>query len=187
MCLKNSFCEMYPEGWYVLSPVSGNYTAFWQAARQEIYREFLRIPRSGERSVCDLLHFPNGFEIKMNFDRNVSCFVAVYGFMDNDFFNQAVQDESVQPCDVLYFCMDFIHCHVSMASRILPARRFLHSSAPAFNSACSFCFFSIRRLKFPFDNRTFTCVIFYILHSQDFMGSKEPWNPEESTIIYCNS
>ncbi len=27
----------------------------------------------------------------MNFDRNVSCFIAVNAFMDNDFFNQAVK------------------------------------------------------------------------------------------------
>ena len=76
----------------VLSPISRNNTAFWRAAaRQEIYMEFLKNPPgAGERSACDLLHFRDGFEIKMNFDRNVSCFVAVYGFMDNDFFHQAV-------------------------------------------------------------------------------------------------
>ena len=51
---------------------------------------FKEPPRSGERSACDLLHFRYGFEIKMNFDRNVSCLIAAYGFMDNDFFNQAV-------------------------------------------------------------------------------------------------
>ena len=76
----------------VSSPISRNNTAFWRAAaRQEIYMEFLKNPPgAGERSACDLLHFRYGFEIKMNFDRNVSCFVAVYGFMDNDFFHQAV-------------------------------------------------------------------------------------------------
>ncbi len=76
----------------VLSPISRNNTAFWRvAARQEIYMEFLKNPpERGERSACDLLRFRYRFEIKMDFDRNVSCFVAVYGFMDNDFFNQAV-------------------------------------------------------------------------------------------------
>ena len=42
------------------------------------------------RSGCDLLHLRDGFEIEMNFDRNVSCLIAVYALMDNDFFNQAV-------------------------------------------------------------------------------------------------
>ena len=56
---------------------------------RNIYGFFLEPPRRG-RSGCDLLHFREGFEIKMNFDRNVSCFIAVYALMDNDFFNQAV-------------------------------------------------------------------------------------------------
>ena len=32
----------------------------------------------------------------MNFDRNVSCLIAVDVFMDNDFFNQTVEGGSVQ-------------------------------------------------------------------------------------------
>ena len=32
----------------------------------------------------------------MNFDRNVSCLIAVYALMDNDFFNQAVEGGGVQ-------------------------------------------------------------------------------------------
>ena len=51
---------------------------------------FSEVPRRGGRSRRDLLHFRQGFEIEMNFDRNVSCFVAVDGFMDNDFFDKAV-------------------------------------------------------------------------------------------------
>ncbi len=50
---------------------------------------FLEPPRR-DRSGCDLFHLQEGFEIKMNFDRNVSCFIAVDALMDNDFFNQAV-------------------------------------------------------------------------------------------------
>ena len=33
----------------------------------------------------------------MNFNRNVSCLIAVDVFMDNDFFNQTVEGGSVQP------------------------------------------------------------------------------------------
>ena len=57
---------------------------------RNIYGVFKNPPGVGERSACDLLHFRYGFKIKMNFNRNVSCLIAVYGFMDNDFFNQAV-------------------------------------------------------------------------------------------------
>lgn len=56
---------------------------------RNIYGVFLEPPRRG-RSGCDLLHLRDGFEIEMNFDRNVSCLVAVNGFMDNDFFDKAV-------------------------------------------------------------------------------------------------
>ena len=57
---------------------------------QEIYMVFLREPSRRDRSGSDLFHLRDGFEIKMNFDRNVSCLIAVYALMDNDFFNQAV-------------------------------------------------------------------------------------------------
>ena len=56
---------------------------------RNIYGVFKNRPGGG-RSGCDLLHLRDGFEIEMNFDRNVSCLIAVYAFMDNDFFNQAV-------------------------------------------------------------------------------------------------
>ena len=57
---------------------------------QKIYMVFLREPSRRDRSGSDLFHLRDGFEIKMNFDRNVSCFIAVYALMDNDFLNQAV-------------------------------------------------------------------------------------------------
>ena len=57
---------------------------------QKIYMVFLREPSRQDRSGSDLFHLRDGFEIKMNFDRNVSCLIAVYALMDNDFFNQAV-------------------------------------------------------------------------------------------------
>ena len=57
---------------------------------QKIYMVFFREPSRRDRSGSDLFHLRDGFEIKMNFDRNVSCLIAVYALMDNDFFNQAV-------------------------------------------------------------------------------------------------
>ena len=39
----------------------------------------------------------------MNFNRNVSCLIAVDVFMDNDFFNQTVEGGSVQLRDVGVF------------------------------------------------------------------------------------
>ena len=39
--------------------------------------------------------FKDGFEIEMNFDRNVSCLIAVYALMDNDFFNKVAASSSV--------------------------------------------------------------------------------------------
>ena len=53
------------------------------------YEVFRSSPTWG-RSSRDLLYFRQGLEIEMNFDRNVSCLVAVNGFMDNDFFDKAV-------------------------------------------------------------------------------------------------
>ena len=73
---------------------------------RNIYGVFLEPPRRG-RSGCDLLHFREGFEIKMNFDRNVSCFIAVYALMDNDFFNQAIKGSCVQFRDVGVFLNGF--------------------------------------------------------------------------------
>ena len=57
---------------------------------QKIYMMFLREPSQRDRSGSDLFHLRDGFEIEVNFDRNVSCLIAVDVFMDNDFFNQAV-------------------------------------------------------------------------------------------------
>ena len=44
---------------------------------RNIYGVFKNRPGGG-RSGRDLLHFRDGFEIEMNFDRNVSCLIAVY-------------------------------------------------------------------------------------------------------------
>ena len=44
---------------------------------RNIYGVFKNRPGRG-RSGCDLLHLRDGFEIEMNFDRNVSCLIAVY-------------------------------------------------------------------------------------------------------------
>ena len=57
---------------------------------QKIYMVFLREPSRRDRSGSDLFHLRDRFEIEVNFDRNVSCLIAVDVLMDNDFFNQAV-------------------------------------------------------------------------------------------------
>ncbi len=56
---------------------------------KNIYEIIKNLPGWG-RSFSDLLHLWNWFQIKMNFNRNVSCLIAVYFFMNNDFFNQLV-------------------------------------------------------------------------------------------------
>ena len=53
---------------------------------QKIYMVFFREPSRRDRSGSDLFHLRDGFEIKMNFDRNVSCFIFVNAFMHDDFF-----------------------------------------------------------------------------------------------------
>ena len=64
----------------------------------------------------------------MNFDRNVSCFIAVYALMDNDFFNQAIKGSCVQFRDVGVFLNGFYHWRASYASRISSASFFRPSS-----------------------------------------------------------
>ena len=54
---------------------------------QKIYMVFLRELSRRDRSGSDLFHLRDGFEIKMNFDRNVSCFIFVNALMHNDFFD----------------------------------------------------------------------------------------------------
>ena len=54
---------------------------------QKIYMVFLREPSRQDRSGSDLFHLRDGFEIKMNFDRNVSCFIFVNALMHDDFFD----------------------------------------------------------------------------------------------------
>ena len=54
---------------------------------QKIYMVLLREPSRRDRSGSDLFHLRDGFEIKMNFDRNVSCFIFVNALMHDDFFD----------------------------------------------------------------------------------------------------
>ena len=54
---------------------------------QKIHMVFLREPSRRDRSGSDLFHLRDGFEIKMNFDRNVSCFIFVNALMHDDFFD----------------------------------------------------------------------------------------------------
>ena len=54
---------------------------------QEIYMVFLSEPSRRDRSGSDLFHLRDGFEIKMNFDRNVSCLIFVYALMHDDFYD----------------------------------------------------------------------------------------------------
>ena len=54
---------------------------------QKIYMVLLREPSRRNRSGSDLFHLRDGFEIKMNFDRNVSCFIFVNALMHDDFFD----------------------------------------------------------------------------------------------------
>ena len=54
---------------------------------QKIYMVFLREPSRRDRSGSDLFHLWDGFEIKMNFDRNVSCFIFVNALMHDDYFD----------------------------------------------------------------------------------------------------
>ena len=54
---------------------------------QKIYMVLLREPSRRDRSGSDLFHLWDGFEIKMNFDRNVSCFIFVNALMHDDFFD----------------------------------------------------------------------------------------------------
>ena len=54
---------------------------------QKIYMVFLREPSRRDRAGSDLFHLRDGFEIKMNFDRNVSCFIFVNALMHDDFFD----------------------------------------------------------------------------------------------------
>ena len=54
---------------------------------QKIYMVFLREPSRRDRSGSDLLHLWDGFEIKMNLDRIVSCIIFVNALMHDDFFD----------------------------------------------------------------------------------------------------
>ena len=67
----------------------------------------LREPSRRDRSGSDLFHLRDGFEIKMNFDRNVSYFIFVNALMHDDFFDSAVKGGCVQLCDVGVFLNGF--------------------------------------------------------------------------------
>ena len=54
---------------------------------QKIYMVLLREPSRRDRPGSDLFHLRDGFGMKMNFDRNVSCFIFVNALMHNDFFD----------------------------------------------------------------------------------------------------
>ena len=54
---------------------------------QKIYMVLLREPSRRDRSGSDLFHLRDGIEIKMTFDRNVSCFIFVNALMHDDFFD----------------------------------------------------------------------------------------------------
>ncbi len=79
---KNEQCHklFYPQLGVKLCSMAGG-------GVQKIYMVFLREPSRRDRSGSDLFHLRDGFEIKMNFDRNVSCFIFVNAFMHDDFFD----------------------------------------------------------------------------------------------------
>ena len=116
---------------------------------QEIYGIFLGTAPAGNRSGRDLFHLRDGFEIKMNFNRNVSCLIAVDVFMDNDFFNQTVEGGSVQLRDVGVFPEWRPPIAWRPRQADFPSASFLRPcSTRSFSSACSFCVLSSMRLKF---------------------------------------
>ncbi len=100
------------------------------------------------RSVFDLLHFRDWFQIKMNLNRNVSCFIAVYVSWTTISFIRRFRVDVSSSVMSRYSYMDSTHCLASTASQISSARCFLPFSTFAFSSACSLWVFSRRRLKF---------------------------------------
>ena len=71
----------------VLSPIRCKILLDGGRRRTKIYMVFLREPCRRDRSGSDLFHLWDGFEIKMNLDRNVSCFIFVNALMHDDFFD----------------------------------------------------------------------------------------------------
>ena len=67
----------------------------------------------------------------MNFDRNVSCFIAVYALMDNDFFNQTVEGGCVQFRDVGVFLNGFYPL-----AGVIRKPDFIGQLLPAFLNPC---------------------------------------------------
>lgn len=76
----NSYELFYPQLGVKLCSMAGG-------GVQKIYMVLLREPSRRDRSGSDLFHLRDGFEIKMNFDRNVSCFIFVNALMHDDFFD----------------------------------------------------------------------------------------------------
>ena len=71
----------------VLSPIRCKTLLDGWRRRTKIYMVFVRETSRRDRSGSDLFHLRDGFEIKMNFDRNVSCFIFVNALMHDDFFD----------------------------------------------------------------------------------------------------
>jgi len=78
--IVNRYHLFYPQLGVKLCSMAGG-------GAQKIYMVFLREPSRRDRSGSDLFHLRDGFEIKMNFDRNVSCFIFVNALMHDDFFD----------------------------------------------------------------------------------------------------
>ena len=57
---------------------------------RNIYGVFKNRPGGG-RSGRDLLHLRDGFEIEMNFDRNVSCLIVIRHFLSNFFHRKPAE------------------------------------------------------------------------------------------------
>ena len=78
-------------GWGIWETVNGEQKLTTECIENVIMMAplwyFLREPSRRDRSGSDLFHFRDGFEIKMNFDRNVSCFIFVNALMHDDFFD----------------------------------------------------------------------------------------------------
>ena len=79
-CAQAGYEVFYPQLGVKLCSMAGG-------GVQKIYMVFLREPSQRDRSGSDLFHLRDGFEIKMNFDRNVSCFIFVNALMHDDFFD----------------------------------------------------------------------------------------------------
>ena len=93
----------------------------------------------------------------MNFDRNVSCFIAVYALMDNDFFNQAVEGGSVQFRDVGVFLNGFYPL-----AGVIRKPDFIGQLLPAFFNLCRIdCMRELAALMSRFRLPMLVCMPFF--------------------------